>query len=291
MKKVLLFLLITSTGLFGVMNKEQIKMAVSQHILDSSSVQLSGSAAVLMDEKTGNILFSKNAHDQLYPASTTKLLTALVVLDKSSHDEQVNVGKEVWINTGGEARVGLFEGQVQTVEELLAALLLQSGNDAARTLAVFIAEKENGGPLPTEVAIANFARLMNEKASEVGATSSHFINPHGLHDPEHYSTAYDLAVIAKTARQNDVIKNIISQPSYSTKTHVYSNRNKLLDRGNSYYFDGATGMKTGFTDEAGYCLVTSAERGGKQLIAVVMNSGQDSIWNDSISLLHYGFGR
>lgn len=287
--KALLFLFVLLIGMFGFLNKDQIKLAVTQTIFDQLPVIVSAKAAVLIDEKTGEILFSKNEHERLFPASTTKLLTALVVLDKSSPEEKVKIGDEVYLSTEGEARAGLFQGQVQTVEELLAAMLLQSGNDAARSLAVYIVEKENGGvDMHPEVALAEFALMMNEKAKELGAGHSHFTNPHGLHDSEHYSTAYDIAVMAKKARENAVIQNLVKQESYRTTTHVYTNRNKLLDQDSEYYYKYATGMKTGFTNEAGYCLVSSAKKGEKQVIAVVMNSGKDTVWSDSISLLKFG---
>lgn len=290
--RVSLFFIILLIGLFGFLNKDQIKLAVTQNIFNLAPVNISAGAAVLLDEKTGEILFSKNENERIYPASTTKLLTALVVLEKSSTEEKVKIGDEVFLNTEGEARVGLFEGQVQTVEELLAAMLLRSGNDAARSLAVYIAEKEMGGiDLQPEAALAEFANMMNEKALEIGAVNSHFTNPHGLHDPEHYSTANDLAVIATIANQNDEIQNLVSKRTYSTKTHVYTNRNKLLDQGSEFYYEYAKGMKTGFTDQAGYCLVSSAEEGGRQVIAVVLNAGKDTVWSDSISLIKYGLER
>ncbi|MEK3889765.1 D-alanyl-D-alanine carboxypeptidase family protein [Bacillus sp. FSL K6-3431] len=285
MKKRVLIVFILLIGIFGVLNKEKIKLA-----FDFSPVKINGDAAVLMDEKTGKVIYSKNQHSKLYPASTTKLLTALVVLEHTSIDEKVTIGREVFLNTEEEASAGLFEGQVQSVEELLAAMLLQSGNDAARSLAIFTAQKNNGKQLSLEEALKYFARLMNDKARDIGASESHFINPHGLHDSNHYSTAWDLAMIAKEAKQNNVIESIVNQQSYSTQTHTYANRNKLLNSDSEYFYEAATGLKTGFTDQAGYCLVSSAEQNGQELIAVVLHSGKETMWSDSISLLDYGFG-
>ncbi|WP_062106170.1 D-alanyl-D-alanine carboxypeptidase family protein [Bacillus niameyensis] len=252
-------------------------------------VLIEGEAAIVVDETTGEIIFAKNEHQKFYPASTTKLLTALVVLDRSSPHEKVTVGEEVYLQTEGESRAGLFEGQVQSVEAFLGAMLLQSGNDAARSLAVYIAEKESNRELSSLEAINFFAKLMNEKALEIGATESYFVNPHGLHDPKHYSSAVDLMIIAKVAKENEVISNIVNQASYSTKTHTYTNRNQLLNPNSPYYYENATGLKTGFTDEAGYCLVSTAEKQGQSLIAVVLHSGKEAVWEDSINLLNYGF--
>nr|WP_186324812.1 D-alanyl-D-alanine carboxypeptidase family protein [Paenibacillus bovis] len=283
-RRKLIFVIIVIVAIGYYLNKDTINQFITK-----SPIIVAGEAAVLMDEQTGEIIYSKNKQDKLYPASTTKLLTALVVLDNSEPTEQVRVGNEVLVKTEGEARAGLFEGQVQTVEELLAAMLLQSGNDAARSLAVYIANKEKEQELPVEEAISYFAELMNEKAVEIGATQSNFINPHGLHDEKHYSTALDIAKIARVAKQNELIDAMVGELVFSTETHTYTNRNLLLNPDSEFFYEPATGLKTGFTDQAGYCLVSSAERDEKKLIAVILNSGQDSRWRDSIKLLDYGF--
>ncbi|HEY4553046.1 MAG TPA: serine hydrolase [Bacillaceae bacterium] len=286
--KLLLFICIIG-GAFFIFQERDIKLA--EWMLGSGPVKVEGKAVVLVDENTGETLFAKNKNEKKYPASTTKLLTALVVLDKASPEEKVQVGNEIRMSREGEARAGLFEGQVQTVEELLAAMLLQSGNDAARTLAVYTAGKEYGHALSTDQAMTAFAELMNKKGMELGLKGSHFTNPHGLHDPKHFSTAEDLAAIAHAAITNGQIRGIVNRETYSTMTHTYSNRNRLMVRDSPYYFSSATGMKTGFTDEAGYCLISSAEAGGKQVIAVVLDSGKDSVYTDTISMLNYGLNR
>ncbi|MBS4209564.1 D-alanyl-D-alanine carboxypeptidase family protein [Bacillus sp. FJAT-50079] len=280
--RVFLFILLMIGVLFFY--KDAIMFAIQP-----AQVKIDAEAAVIIDEDTGEILFAKNKQMKLYPASTTKLLTALVALDKSTMDEQVIVGEEVYLSVDQEARAGLFEGQALTVEELLAAMLLQSGNDAARSLAVYIAQKELGEQRSPDEAIHYFSQLMNEKAQEIGATHSHFTNPHGLHDPNHYSTAGDMALIAKEARHHVEIDQIVSQEKIATESHTYMNRNQLLNSASPYFYDGATGLKTGFTDQAGYCLASSAERHGRKLVAVVLNSGKETVWSDSISLLDYGF--
>ncbi|MBS4220575.1 D-alanyl-D-alanine carboxypeptidase [Bacillus sp. FJAT-49711] len=282
MKRKGLFVIIIVLTIISYYKKDEIIMAFTQ-----SPIHISGEAAVLMDENTGKVIFSKHENEKLFPASTTKLLTALVVLDKSEPEEKVKIGEEVYLETKGEARAGLFEGQIQTVEELLAAMLLQSGNDAARSLAVYTANQDK--QMSELEALSYFADLMNKKAKEIGAIYSHFVNPHGLHDADHFSTAYDIALIAKEAKQNELINKLVSQSVFSTNTHTYQNRNQLLNPNSHYYYEAATGLKTGFTDQAGYCLVSSAKRGKRELIAVVLHSGKESMWTDSISLLDYGF--
>lgn len=284
MKRTVFLSIIVAILVFGFYHTDELKLA-----FDSSSVKIEGEAAVVIDENTGKVLYKKNEHKQLYPASTTKLLTALVVLENVSVDELVTVGKEVYFKEEDEASVGLFEGQVQSVEELLAGMLLQSGNDAARSLAIFTAQKVSGQALPVEEAQKYFAQMMNAKAYEIGATDSNFVNPHGLHDPNHYSTAWDLALIAKAAKRNEIINRVVKQRSYSSQTHIYTNRNKLLNNDSEYYYEAATGLKTGFTDQAGYCLISSAEKEGKKLISVVLHSGEETVWTDSITLLDDGF--
>ncbi|MBS4197289.1 D-alanyl-D-alanine carboxypeptidase family protein [Lederbergia citri] len=284
MKRSAILLIIILLAMFTYHKKDQIIMSFTH-----SPVHISGEAAVLLDENTGEIIFSKNQNEKLYPASTTKLLTALVVLDRSAPNDKVKIGKEVYLQMEGEARAGLFEGQVQTVEELLAAMLLQSGNDAARSIAIYTANQDK--KMNELEAIQYFADLMNKKAKEIGAVHSHFVNPHGLHDENHFSTAYDIALIAKEAKHNKVISELVSRQFFSTKTHTYQNRNQLLNPNSHYFYKDATGLKTGFTDQAGYCLVSSAKRGNQKLIAVVLHSGKESMWSDSISLLNYGFNQ
>ncbi|KRG14410.1 hypothetical protein ACA30_11685 [Virgibacillus soli] len=260
-----------------------------QSVFSMDPVWIEGEAALVLEEKTGEILYAKNENEKLYPASLTKLLTALVVLEKAELDEKVTVGDEVYLQTDDEVRVGLFEGQILTVEDLLAAMLMQSGNDAARTLAVYIAEKEKDTDRTALNSIQYFALLMNEKAIELGANQSHFVNPHGLHDPNHYSTAKDLAKIAVAVKKEQILTELLAKPTYSSQTHTYQNRNQLLNVNSPYYYQKATGLKTGFTDQAGYCLVSAAEEQDQSLITVVLDSGKERVWEDSIALLDYGF--
>jgi serine-type D-Ala-D-Ala carboxypeptidase (penicillin-binding protein 5/6) len=271
----------------SLFNKEETTHLYSE---DNSTLPLTGEAAVLMDAATGKVLFTKNAQETLYPASTTKILTALIAIKNGNLDEKIVVGKEALMKTAGESSAGLREGEVLTLRQLLEGLMLPSGNDAARTIAVYIAKKVSGDPNLTEQeAIDFFADIMNQESRKLGATHSHFVNPNGLHDPNHYTTANDLAVIAAEAMKNSTFRKTVNSQIYSDQSIVYKNRNELLDTESPYYYEGANGIKTGFTDEAGYCLVSSASRNGKQFIAVILKSTKEDVWKDSIALLDKGF--
>lgn len=232
-------------------------------------------AAVLMDPLTGEVLYQKNERERLPMASTTKIMTALVVLERSSLEEKVVIGEEAV--KVGESSGWLDPGETLTVEQLLYALLLQSGNDAATALASHV-----GG------SVREFVDIMNRRAEELGAWDTHFTNPHGLDQEGHYTTAYDLALIASKAMQLETFRRIVSTRAYEVpwpghpSPRVYYNKNRLLG---SYPY--ATGVKTGYTLNAGRCLVASAKKEDMELISVVLNC--DDYWNQSRRLLEYGF--
>lgn len=258
--------------------------------LDKPSTFVHAEAATVIDPDSGEVIFSKNEHEKLFPASTTKIMTALLALEYGNLEDRIVVGKEVHLKTSGESTAWLREGQTLTLRELLAGLMLPSGNDAARTIAIYVAKKQmGGGPVNGQEALDYFSDLMNQKAKQLGMKETHFMNPHGLHHPNHYSTAHDLALLAKAAMGKSQFRELVASPKYTDTKVTYQSTNKLLDEGSGFYFEGANGIKTGFTDEAGYCLVSSAERNGKRLIAVVLKSTKSDVWGDSISLLKNGF--
>ena len=234
-------------------------------------------AAVLADARTGQVLWAKNPDSRLYPASTTKILTALVVVMRADLTERVCVAPED--TTAGGSAIWLQPGEVLSVEDLLYALLLNSANDAAAALARHVAGST-----------AAFARLLNDTALALGATNTHFINPSGLPDPNHYTTARDLVVMARAALAHPVLRSIVATRTHSIKRqdpeavqHLV-NHNKLLWR-----YPGTIGVKTGYTVEAGQCLVAAAQRGERTLIAVVLGSQGAAVWSDATALLDYGF--
>jgi D-alanyl-D-alanine carboxypeptidase (penicillin-binding protein 5/6) len=236
---------------------------------------ITADAAILMDAGTGQVLFEKNAGLKKPPASTTKIMTALLALEGGNLQETVTVSPHA--ASTGEASLELAAGEIFTLQALLYGALLESGNDACVALAEHIGGTEE-----------NFVLLMNQKAKLIGADSTNFKNTNGLPAAEHYTTAKDLATITRYALHNQVFKQIIGTRNIiiesSMGTRHLSNTNRLL-----WSYDGADGVKTGTTVEAGCCLVASAAREGRKLISVVLNS--DDRWTDSIKLLDYGFER
>ncbi|MDE6412157.1 MAG: D-alanyl-D-alanine carboxypeptidase, partial [Clostridia bacterium] len=208
----------------------------------------------VVEVSSRRFLSELNADKKLPMASTTKIMTALVILEEDDLDEVVTVPKEAEGTEG--SSVYLKAGEEITVRELLYGLMLRSGNDCAVTLAL-----HHSG------SVKNFARAMNEKAASLGAENSHFTNPHGLPDEEHYTTARDLALITAAAMENESFREIVSTKFY--KPRSWKNKNKML-----WNFDGAIGVKTGFTVRAGRCLVSAAERDGMTIVSVVLNSPQ-----------------
>ena len=235
----------------------------------------SAESAIVIEKSTGRVLYEKNADKKMEPASCTKILTALTVLQNSEPAELVCVPREA-VGVEGSS-IYLKEGEHLTVEELLYGLMLQSGNDAAVALAMHV-----GGSVDA------FLQKMNQVAEAAGAVSSHFATPNGLHDDTHYTTARDLANITRAALQNEAFQTIVSTKSktisneFGEYDRVLVNKNKLLK-----LFDGADGVKTGFTKKAGRCFVGSATRNGMQLICVVLRCGP--MFEDTSSLLTKAF--
>jgi D-alanyl-D-alanine carboxypeptidase (penicillin-binding protein 5/6) len=294
---LLLIVLVTAVNHWNTL-KPQVAWVLDsvRNVSNDSSPTLShleAGAVVLMDEKTGNVLYSKKEKQRMYPASTTKIMTAWIAIEKGKLQDRITVGDEVQLRTQEESTAGLVEGQVLSLKDLLAALMLPSGNDAARTIARYIAKKDSGKTMSAEDSIRYFAKLMNQKAAKAGAKQTHFVNPHGLHDSKHYTTAEDMALIALQAMKNDTFRQIVNKQEITTKSssapQTYANRNLLLKQESPFFFKGANGIKSGFTDEAGYCLVSSASRNGKSVLAVVLNSTQEGVWTDSQELLQFGF--
>jgi len=238
---------------------------------------VSASGAVLMDGETGEILFEKNADKKLYPASTTKIMTALVALEKLD-ELGLDMNSELIVHNEAQdvegSSVYLKAGERITMEELLYGLMLQSGNDSA----VAIASCIGGGN------VSNFVDMMNARAAELGCSGSHFANPHGLFEEEHYVTARDMAVIGAAAMKRDDFRQIVGAESWEggPSGRRFVNKNKTITQ-----YEGATGVKIGFTKKSGRTLVASAKRGDKELIAVVLNDG--NWFDDAYALLDYGF--
>ena len=232
---------------------------------------VSAKSAVLMDGNTGRILYEKNGNTQSLIASTTKIMTALIVCEQCNVLDRMRIPKEA-VGIEGSSMY-LQEGEVLTIQDLLYGMMLHSGNDAATALAIYCSGT-----------VAGFAELMNDKASSLGMKNSHFVNPHGLDAPEHYSTAKDLAILATEAMKNPIFATTVAAKSVSAGNRRLTNHNKLLWR-----VEGANGVKTGYTKAAGRILVSGAKRNGRQLIAVTINAPDD--WNDHAAMLEDGFKR
>ena len=236
---------------------------------------VSAESAVLIDLESQAVLFEHNISKRLGMASTTKIMTALIAAERAELSALVQIPDEA-IGVEGSS-IYLARGEALTMEELLLALLLQSANDAATAIAIAVAGS-----------IEAFADIMNERVSEMGLQNTHFTNPHGLYDDEHYTTAYDLAIISAHALKNETIAKIFSTYkatlpiSSECQKRVLVNHNKLLK-----LYRGAIGVKTGFTKKTGRCLVSAAERDGLTLIAVTLNAPDD--WRDHMSMLDFGF--
>lgn len=236
---------------------------------------ISAQSAVVLDGTTGRVLFEKNAYERRPMASTTKIMTALVALENGSLGDVVMVSGNASGVEGSSIWLGV--GEKMTLENLLYGLMLQSGNDAA----VAIAEHVGGS-------VEGFAEMMNQKAEAIGAKDTHFMNPNGLDEEGHYTTAYDLALITRQALMNETFRTIVSTKNKTIPwegndyNRSLKNHNKLLS-----LYEGCDGVKTGFTKKTGRCLVSSATRGGFQLIVVTLNAPDD--WNDHMTLLDEAF--
>lgn len=258
--------------------------------------RVTAETAVLMDYNSGEIIWSKDPDKKMYPASTTKILTAIIILENHELDEVVVVPDTMPQHKAGAVHIGIDYGEIFTVEQLMYAMLVESANDAAYVLALY-----HSGTLDA------FSQVMNEKAKSLGAVNSNFVNPNGLHDDNHYSTAKDLALIAKYAFQNPVFREMVSTVSYvipptnkqdEPRNYIY-NGNKFLSSSDRINYNGSSikikydivdGIKTGYTPQAGNCLVSTASKGNVRYISVVLNSEtNNNVYLDSRILLDYGF--
>lgn len=230
---------------------------------------ISAQKAILLDGDTGRVIYEKRADEKSLIASTTKIMTALIVCERCNVLDRMRIPKEA-VGIEGSSMY-LQEGEVLSLQELLYGMMLHSGNDAATALAIYCAGTVEG-----------FAQLMNDKARMLKLTSTHFVNPHGLDAPDHYSTARDLAVLASYAMENPIFAQTVSTKTVSVGNRVLSNHNKLLWR-----VEGADGVKTGYTKAAGRILVSSAQRQGRRLVAVTIEDGND--WADHAALYDQGF--
>lgn len=244
---------------------------------------VSADSVVLMDATTGTILYEKNKNSAYPPASTTKIMTVLLVLEKCNLDDVVTVSKKAEMTDG--SKIYLSEGEKISVKELLYGLILASANDCA----VALAEHVSGS---TE----KFATLMNEKANSLSCKNTNFVNPNGLYDVKHKTSAYDLALIMQELTKHDEYKKIATTPSYimaptnkSVAKRPLWNGNRLIHKGDSYYYPDSEGGKTGYTVQSQHSYIAIANRNGQKLIVALVHDSKKTFFPDSIKLLNYGF--
>ncbi len=245
-------------------------------ITDVECYSVNASGYILINADTFEVLAGDNIHKKLSMASTTKIMTALILAEQNTPEKEVITTEEMVTVEG--SSMGLLPGDSVSYYELIVGMMLPSGNDAANTAAISV-----------EGTIEKFADLMNKKAKQIGMENTHFVTPSGLDEEEHYSTAYDMALLAAYALENDVLRDIISKSSITVTygnppyQRTLNNHNKLLKT-----YEYCIGVKTGFTKKSGRCLVSAAQKDGCRVVAVTLNAPND--WNDHQYLLEYGLG-
>ena len=263
---------------------------------DTGSYEVKAKAAILLDMNTGRTIYEKNIDERVYPASLTKIMTCLLALENGNLSDTVTIGEGAFTGLDGDSSTaGLQVGEQLSLNDLLYCLMISSGNEAANAVAEHIAGS-----------VADFVRMMNERAYQLGCTGTHFANPHGLHDEEHYTTVRDLVTITQAALKSENFKTITNTPRYTLPaTNLQPEReikttNQLIDdsTSNSFYYKRAIGIKTGFTSHAGRCIISCAKGDGMYFLAVicgadttVLESGDVQMENfpECIRLFNYGF--
>lgn len=276
-KRMLLWTILLSHVLFVLYPKAALA--------DPAKPEIAAQGAILVDAGTGEVLFEKNADQRFYPASITKIMTALLVIENTDFSDTVHFSKSATTNLeSGAVRLGLSEGDSVSVKDCLYALMLRSANDVANGLA-----EHAGGSLQ------GFAAMMNQRAKELGCTNTNFVNPSGLNSDSHYTTARDMALIARTCFDNEKFRGIVSTKTYSFPAIRNNPKSTLLTMGHKMIFEAdyrydkdVIGGKTGYTMKAGNTLVTAAERDGRRLIVVILKSS-GTHYSDTKKLLDYGF--
>ena len=262
----------------------------------SEQLETYSAADLIVESSTGKIIYEKNSREKRYPASTTKVMTALLTLEKCNLSDIATVSADAIILPSGYSNANLQAGEQISIENLLYALLVKSANEAATVLAEHIAGS-----------VENFSNMMNERAKELGCENTHFVNANGIHNEDHYTTAYDLFLITKEAMKNETFRKIVSTPSYTlpatnkypTADRYLKNTNDLIrvnksTRADNYYYQYAIGVKTGYTKEAKNCLISASNKDGLEFISVVLGAGStenglSERYLDTINMFNYAY--
>lgn len=262
--------------------------------INNPSLNLKAEAAILFDVKTKKVLYHKNAVEAKMPASTAKLLTSLLALEWCKESEEVTVGPEVKMIATDSSKANIHEGEILTIRNLLEGMLLPSGNDAAYAVATHVGRKSLQDPNAScKEAVIEFAKLMNQKAKELGVKNSNFKSPDGYDALGQYTTAYDMGIIGLAALENNTIREITKKVRsrnifVSGRDVTFENTNSLLNSSRAAYYSHAIGLKTGTSGLAGKCLVAAAEYKGREVLCVVLKSNSSGRWEDAKTLLSYG---
>ena len=257
-------------------------------VYGANDFSVNAKASIIVEENSGKIIYEENSKIQNYPASVTKILTAILTLENCKLTDTVTVSKTAISNIpSGYVIAPLFVGEQMTVEDLLYALMLKSANDAAYVLAEHVGGSVDG-----------FSNMMNKKAEELGCKNSHFVNPNGIHNSNHYTTAYDMYLIAKYAMENEEFVKIVSTyqhtlsatNKYSKKDRIMNNTNNFVNPNSRYYDENVKGIKTGTTLQAGNCLITSTSKNGFDVITVVLGAKTaESKFSETKNMMNYFF--
>lgn len=263
-----------------------------------NEMKIYSEAAILIEAKTGKILYEKNIHDRKYPASTTKILTAILAIENCDLNEtQVASESAISALKPGYTKANIQVGEEFTIDQLISVMMIQSANEAAN----IIAEHISGS-------VEEFAKLMNEKAKEIGCLDTHFVNPNGMHSEDHYSTAYDMALIARYCMKNEKFREyaVLEEASLPRTEYwqeeqveqngerIFYNTNNLMQKDSKFYYPTCIGIKSGFTTPAKNCLVSASNKDGFELISVILHAeatedGQSARYVDTINLFNYGY--
>ena len=286
MKKIILMIICMI-----MMLSNTVALADNVYIEDESLSlpEIKAETALLMDMKTGRVIYSKNPDERRFPASTTKIMTAILALEHGDLSDIVTADiASLAPITNEDSHMGILIGEELTMEQLINGMMVYSANDASNVIATHIA----GSP-------QHFVDLMNKKAQDLGLSDTNFVNAYGIHDENHYTTASDLAIMARYAMENEKFREIVKQKIYFIPaTNKYTTDRNLTAtnlfvgtaRSSKYYYSPITGIKTGHTSDAGYCLVTSAEKDGTELLCIVMKSAnQEDCYTTTRGLIDYGF--
>ena len=273
-----------------IIESDTLVNVISSENQTQPELKIYSDAVILIENKTGRTLYEKNSEQKMYPASTTKILTAILTIENGNLQDEVTVSKTALAEMkSGYSSAYLVEGEKMSVENLLTVLLVHSANDASNVLAEYISGS-----------MESFVALMNTKAQELGCTNTHFVTTNGLHDDNHYTTAKDMSIIARYCMQNPTFRKFVSMKTCTipatnkSKERVFKNTNDLIRPSSSYYYPSCIGIKTGYTSEAKNCLVSAASKNGLQLIAVVFGAeltenNRSARYVDSKTLYDYAY--